>query len=42
MFLNHIGKPSLYLPVCMVVWGLLSILTGKLEPGTVIIGPTMN
>ncbi|KAI0787162.1 major facilitator superfamily domain-containing protein [Irpex lacteus] len=30
MFLNHIGKPSLYLPVCMVVWGLLSILTGKL------------
>ena len=29
MFLNHIGKPSLYLPLCMVVWGLLSILTGK-------------
>ncbi|KAL7282267.1 MFS general substrate transporter [Trametes coccinea BRFM310] len=28
MFLNHIGKPSLYLPVCMMIWGTLSILTG--------------
>jgi MFS family permease len=28
MFLNHIGKPSIYLPVCMVLWGLISVLTG--------------
>lgn len=29
MFLNYIGKPSLYLPACMMIWGTLSILTGK-------------
>ncbi|KAI0322458.1 MFS general substrate transporter [Amylostereum chailletii] len=28
MFLNYIGKPSLYLPVCMVIWGAISCLTG--------------
>lgn len=28
MFLNHIGKPSIYLPVCMALWGLTSVLTG--------------
>ncbi|KZT72522.1 MFS general substrate transporter [Daedalea quercina L-15889] len=28
MILNHIGKPSLHLPICMIVWGVLSILTG--------------
>ncbi|KAI0751563.1 MFS general substrate transporter [Daedaleopsis nitida] len=28
MLLNHIGKPSLYLPACMMVWGTISILTG--------------
>ncbi|KAJ8475141.1 hypothetical protein ONZ45_g15708 [Pleurotus djamor] len=28
MFLNYIGKPSIYLPVCMAIWGVLSILTG--------------
>ncbi|PAV20854.1 MFS general substrate transporter [Pyrrhoderma noxium] len=28
MFLNHIGKPSIYLPVCMIIWGVISILTG--------------
>ncbi|KAI5124987.1 hypothetical protein M0805_007412 [Coniferiporia weirii] len=28
MFLNYIGKPSLYLPFCMMIWGTLSILTG--------------
>ncbi|KAI9001386.1 MFS general substrate transporter [Trametes punicea] len=28
MLLNYIGKPSLYLPACMMVWGTLSILTG--------------
>lgn len=29
MFLNHVGRPSLYLPICMVVWGMVSFLTGK-------------
>ncbi|KAH9979391.1 MFS general substrate transporter [Lactifluus volemus] len=28
MFLNHIGRPSIYLPACMVLWGTLSCLTG--------------
>ena len=28
MFLNHIGKPSVYLPACMALWGLISVLTG--------------
>lgn len=28
MFLNYIGKPSLYLPICMIVWGMISVLTG--------------
>ncbi|KAJ8522085.1 hypothetical protein ONZ45_g1303 [Pleurotus djamor] len=28
MFLNWIGKPSLYLPVCMILWSMISILTG--------------
>ncbi|KAF8760900.1 MFS general substrate transporter [Rhizoctonia solani] len=28
MFLNYIGKPSLYLPACMLIWGAISCLTG--------------
>ena len=28
MFLNHFGKPSIYLPACMALWGLISALTG--------------
>ncbi|KAL4241993.1 MFS transporter superfamily protein [Abortiporus biennis] len=28
MFLNYIGKPSIYLPCCMIVWGVISLLTG--------------
>ncbi|KAF8450458.1 major facilitator superfamily domain-containing protein [Boletus edulis BED1] len=28
MFLNYIGKPSLYLPGCMIVWGVISALNG--------------
>ncbi|KAF6749945.1 MFS general substrate transporter [Ephemerocybe angulata] len=28
MFLNYIGKPSIYLPGCMIVWGVISVLTG--------------
>ncbi|KAF6762658.1 MFS general substrate transporter [Ephemerocybe angulata] len=28
MFLNHIGRPSIYLPICMIIWGAISICTG--------------
>ncbi|KAA1466512.1 MFS general substrate transporter [Dentipellis sp. KUC8613] len=28
MFLNYIGKPSIYLPICMMIWGMISVLTG--------------
>ncbi|KAK2466175.1 hypothetical protein APHAL10511_001817 [Amanita phalloides] len=28
MFLNYIGRPSLYLPICMMIWGMISCLTG--------------
>ncbi|OAX41332.1 MFS general substrate transporter [Rhizopogon vinicolor AM-OR11-026] len=28
MYLEKIGRPSIYLPTCMVIWGLISILTG--------------
>ncbi|KAJ4478020.1 major facilitator superfamily domain-containing protein [Lentinula aciculospora] len=28
MTLNYFGKPSLYLPGCMAVWGIMSCLTG--------------
>ncbi|KAL9712663.1 hypothetical protein Ac2012v2_003900 [Leucoagaricus gongylophorus] len=28
MFLNWMGKPSLYLPTCMIIWGMISCLTG--------------
>ncbi|PFH46169.1 hypothetical protein AMATHDRAFT_77797 [Amanita thiersii Skay4041] len=31
MFLNYIGRPSLYLPVCMMVWGVISCLTGRVK-----------
>lgn len=29
MLLNRIGRPSIYIPVCMMVWGMISILTGE-------------
>ncbi|KAJ3557520.1 hypothetical protein NM688_g1438 [Phlebia brevispora] len=28
MLLNYLGKPSLQLPICMIIWGMLSVLTG--------------
>ncbi|KAF9226509.1 MFS general substrate transporter [Gyrodon lividus] len=28
IFLNRIGKPSMYLPGCMAIWGFISVLTG--------------
>ncbi|KAG1836974.1 MFS general substrate transporter [Suillus subalutaceus] len=30
MFLNHTGKPSLYLPACMAIWGVITALTGNI------------
>ncbi|KAF8507453.1 MFS general substrate transporter [Hysterangium stoloniferum] len=32
MLLNWMGKPSWYLPLCMMIWGMLSILTGMTLP----------
>jgi len=29
MYLNKIGRPSIYLPTCMAIWGFISILTGQ-------------
>ncbi|KAH7125233.1 putative MFS transporter [Dendryphion nanum] len=31
MFLNKIGRPSLYLPACMIVWGILCGATGAVQ-----------
>lgn len=31
MFLDKIGRPGLYLPTCMVVWGLISGATGGVQ-----------
>ncbi len=28
MFLNKIGKPSVYIPCCILIWGMISCLTG--------------
>ncbi|EJD01119.1 MFS general substrate transporter [Fomitiporia mediterranea MF3/22] len=28
MLLNYIGRPSIYIPACMVIWGMISVLTG--------------
>lgn len=28
MYLNNMAKPSIYLPVCMVIWGIISTLSG--------------
>ncbi|KIP07693.1 hypothetical protein PHLGIDRAFT_127467 [Phlebiopsis gigantea 11061_1 CR5-6] len=28
MVLNYLGKPSLQLPICMMLWGMMSVLTG--------------
>lgn len=31
LLLNKLGKPSLYLPTCMVIWGLISGLTAACQ-----------
>ena len=28
MFLNWVGRPSIYIPSCMIIWGMISVLTG--------------
>jgi hypothetical protein len=30
MFLNHIGRPSIYLPGCTAVWGIMSVFMGNI------------
>ncbi|KAF8915919.1 MFS general substrate transporter [Mucidula mucida] len=37
MFLAYIGKPSMYLPLCMVIWGAISVSTGAC-PRSVFVG----
>ncbi|KAL5514207.1 hypothetical protein ACEPAG_2295 [Sanghuangporus baumii] len=34
MFLNHTGRPSLYLPTCVAIWGVVTILTGVVSSFT--------
>lgn len=29
LFLNKLGKPALYLPACMIVWGVISAATAS-------------
>lgn len=29
--LNKFGKPALYLPTCMVIWGVISTCTGAVQ-----------
>lgn len=36
MLLNYLGKPSLQLPIAMMVWGMISCLTGG-YPATMLI-----
>lgn len=31
MILNKVGKPSIYLPGCMMAWGILSTCTGAVQ-----------
>lgn len=32
MLMNYLGRPSIYLPICTMGWGLISALTGELFP----------
>jgi MFS family permease len=38
LFLDRIGKPAIYLPACMVVWGIISACTAAVQsfPGLII------
>lgn len=31
MYLDKIGRPSIYLPTCMVIWGVISGATGGVQ-----------
>ncbi|KAL8801811.1 MAG: hypothetical protein Q9182_004218 [Xanthomendoza sp. 2 TL-2023] len=31
LFMNKIGKPALYLPTCMIIWGMISAATAAAE-----------
>jgi len=31
LFLNKIGKPAVYLPTCMIIWGVISGATGACQ-----------
>lgn len=31
LFLNKTGKPAIYLPTCMVIWGIISGATGATQ-----------
>lgn len=31
LLLNKIGKPSIYLPICMIIWGTISATTAAVE-----------
>ena len=31
LFLDRIGKPAIYLPACMVIWGTISSLTAAVH-----------
>ena len=35
MLLNYLGKPSLQLPICMMIWGMMSVLTGMLTASSI-------
>ncbi|KAL0955458.1 hypothetical protein HGRIS_001700 [Hohenbuehelia grisea] len=28
MFMNYLGRPSIYLPCCTILWGVVSMLSG--------------
>jgi MFS family permease len=31
LFLNKIGKPAIYLPTCMIIWGAISAATAACQ-----------
>jgi len=31
LFLNKIGKPAIYLPICMIIWGIISTATAACQ-----------
>lgn len=31
LFLNKVGKPAIYLPLCMIIWGTISAATAACQ-----------